>query len=73
MSRPKTITPNSRVTHSSASIDAQQREAMIRKAAYSRAASRGFGPGRQIEDWLAAEAEVDRTLALRDLPRFCTH
>jgi hypothetical protein len=35
-----------------------QREEMIRTAAYFRAQSRGFAPGYEWEDWLAAEAEV---------------
>ena len=35
-----------------------EREAMIRTAAYFRAQSRGFAPGYEWEDWLAAEAEV---------------
>ncbi len=34
---------------------------IVRTAAYFRAESRGFAPGYEIEDWLAAEAEV-RTL-----------
>ena len=35
-----------------------EREAMIRTAAYLRAQNRGFAPGYEWEDWLAAEAEV---------------
>ena len=34
------------------------RESMVRIAAYLRAERRGFAPGYEIEDWLAAEAEV---------------
>jgi len=34
---------------------------MVRTAAYFRAQRRGFAPGYEIEDWLAAEVEV-RTL-----------
>ena len=34
------------------------RETMVRMAAYFRAERRGFAPGYEIEDWLAAEAEV---------------
>ena len=30
----------------------------IREAAYYRAQQRGFSPGYEIEDWLAAEAEI---------------
>ena len=31
---------------------------MIQEAAYFRALRRGFVPGHEFEDWLAAEAEV---------------
>ena len=34
------------------------RESMVRVAAFLRAERRGFAPGYEIEDWLAAEAEV---------------
>jgi hypothetical protein len=37
---------------------------MIAESAYLRAERRGFAPGKEDEDWLAAEAEVDRLLAL---------
>lgn len=36
------------------------RRARIAIAAYYRAERRGFAPGREIEDWLDAEREVDR-------------
>jgi hypothetical protein len=42
------------------SIDRQQ---MISEAAYRYAQARGFEPGHDIEDWLAAEAEVDARLS----------
>lgn len=35
---------------------------MIAEAAYFRAASRGFQGGDPVQDWLAAEAEIDRVL-----------
>jgi hypothetical protein len=35
---------------------------LIAKAAYFRAESRGFAPGHETEDWLAAESEVDAKL-----------
>ena len=35
------------------------RESLVRMAAYLRAERRGFAPGYEIEDWLAAEAEVN--------------
>jgi Protein of unknown function (DUF2934) len=41
------------------------RRAMIAEAAYLRAERRGFAPGGEREDWLAAEAEVDALLKAR--------
>lgn len=38
------------------------RRAMIAEAAYLRAEQRGFESGNEVEDWLAAEAEVDALL-----------
>jgi hypothetical protein len=38
----------------------EQREAMIRDAAYYHYAKRGYAPGHELEDWLAAEAEIER-------------
>lgn len=46
--------------------DPRQREQMIAVAAYFRAQRRDFVPGHELEDWLAAEAEVaDRLAATR--------
>jgi hypothetical protein len=36
------------------------RLALIAQAAYFRSEHRGFQPGHELEDWLAAEAEVDQ-------------
>lgn len=43
-----------------ATVSAEQRHALIERAAYLLAESRGFSPGEELDDWLAAEAEVDR-------------
>jgi hypothetical protein len=43
-------------------VDPQQRVALIARAAYFRAMNRGFAPGHEVADWLAAEAEVDAEL-----------
>ena len=45
-----------------AKISPQRRLDMIAEAAYLRAERRGFGPGDSLEDWLAAEQEVDLLL-----------
>jgi hypothetical protein len=43
-------------------VGPEQRAALIAEAAYFRAEKRGFAPGHEVEDWLAAEAEVDAKL-----------
>jgi len=43
-------------------MDPQQRAGLIARAAYFRALNRGFAPGDELADWLAAEAEVDAEL-----------
>lgn len=43
-------------------VSEEARRAMIAQAAYLRAERRGFAPGGEAEDWLAAEAEVDALL-----------
>jgi hypothetical protein len=40
-----------------------ERRSMIERAAYLRAERRNFTPGYEVEDWLAAEAEVNIRLA----------
>jgi hypothetical protein len=61
---------NSIVTRSSAYQEPQAREAMIAEAAYHRSAHRGFEPGHEVDDWLAAESEIEGALARGDLPLF---
>lgn len=43
-------------------VDPEMRSALIAEAAFFRAEKRGFAPGHETEDWLAAEAEVDAKL-----------
>jgi hypothetical protein len=38
----------------------EQREAMIRDAAYYHYVQRSHTPGHDLDDWLAAEAEIER-------------
>jgi len=47
---------------SSVEISADARRAMIAEAAYLRAEARGFAPGYELDDWMAAESEVDSLL-----------
>jgi Protein of unknown function (DUF2934) len=39
------------------------RQSCIAEAAYYRAEHRHFAPGHELDDWLAAESEVDERLA----------
>lgn len=61
---------NSIVTRSSAYMEPETRDAMIAEAAYFRSAHRGFEPGHELDDWLAAESEIERAVACGGLPRF---
>jgi len=45
-------------------ITAEERQQKIAVAAYFRAEGRNFEPGGELEDWLAAEAQIDETLSL---------
>jgi Protein of unknown function (DUF2934) len=44
------------------------REPLIRRAAYLRSLNRGFQPGKELEDWLAAEQEIDHLIACGAAP-----
>ncbi len=45
------------------SVTPEVRRQMIAEAAYFRAEARGFAPGHELEDWVAAEQEVDLILS----------
>jgi hypothetical protein len=45
-----------------ARIHPAERRKLIEQAAYLRAARRNFAPGGELQDWLEAEAEVERRL-----------
>ena len=41
---------------------AEERQQMIAEAAYFLSQGRNFEPGQELEDWLAAEAQIDNRL-----------
>ncbi len=41
-------------------VTCEERHRLISEAAYLRAERRGFLPGAELEDWLEAEAEIDK-------------
>ena len=43
-------------------VSATERALMIARSAYHRAERRGFAPGHELEDWVAAEREINRLL-----------
>ena len=47
-----------------ANLTPEARHALIAETAYLRAERRGFAPGQETDDWLAAEAEVDALLTV---------
>jgi len=51
------------------SVPEVELRAQISEAAYYRAQQRGFSPGFELDDWIAAEAEVTKRLGLDGPPR----
>jgi len=43
-------------------VTSEERHRLICTAAYYRAQQRHFAPGCELEDWLLAEAEIDRLM-----------
>jgi len=58
--------PSKRATRAPArrkpEVNPEQRRRHVELAAYFMAERHGFTPGREHEDWIAAEAEIDRRL-----------
>lgn len=46
-------------------ISPEERLQLVSLGAYYRAEARGFAPGRELEDWLEAESEVEASLRQR--------
>ncbi len=44
-------------------VNDEERLEMIRVAAYHIAAKRGFGPGSELDDWLAAEQAIKQSVS----------
>jgi hypothetical protein len=60
--RKSTATPSAKIESVTRFVGPEHRAALIAQAAFFRAEKRGFAPGSEVEDWLAAEAEVDAKL-----------
>jgi len=69
--RAKSATPRAKKPSAAAkaptavAVSEDVRRGMIAEGAYLRAERRGFAPGHEEQDWLAAEAEVDALLKAR--------
>jgi hypothetical protein len=48
-----------------AKVDPAERRRLVAEAAYYLAQKRGFTPGHEMQDWTAAEKQVDAILAKR--------
>ena len=70
--RAKTVAPQpaESVHIFSSSRSTGQRNRMVEKAAYYAAERRGFEPGHELEDWLAAEQQIDELLMHTDPSEF---
>ena len=58
---PVTVPPRSLL--GDGGVSAAERTRLIERAAYFRAQRRGFVPGHEVEDWVAAEQEIDQLLS----------
>ena len=58
----KIITKSTKKRSSRKRISAPAKQKMIQEAAYFIAQQRNFSPGNEIEDWLAAESQVNKLL-----------
>lgn len=63
MSKSKSFQAQESGAEPAAAMTPQERESLIQQAAYFHAERRGFSGGAAVEDWLAAEREVDVSLA----------
>jgi hypothetical protein len=50
-------------TTASGAVSPEERNRMVAEAAYYRAEQRGFAEGSPLEDWLAAESQIDAMLS----------
>jgi hypothetical protein len=62
--------PNSIISQRGTFNDPQRRQAMIAEAAYYFAQQRGFHSGHELEDWVAAEQQIDAALAAEQVAAF---
>lgn len=60
--KPTSSSPAAKATPTKAAVTAGERLAMIAEAAYFIAQSRGFGGGKESDDWAQAEKQVDAAL-----------
>lgn len=55
----RTTSPRDTQRHSIATVSAERRHRMIAHVAYYFSQERGFAPGHELDDWLAAERQID--------------
>ena len=56
------VAPDATLSRSQVQTDPVSREQMIAEAAYYLAERRAFEPGHELEDWYAAERDIDESL-----------
>ena len=64
-----TKTPLGTQRHSVVTVSAERRHSMIARAAYYFSERRGFAPGHELDDWLAAESQIDVAAGRCEAPR----
>lgn len=59
---PMPTQPPTSMMSSMSTMSNDERGRMIAERAYFLAAERGFAPGAELDDWLAAEREIDQSI-----------
>jgi Protein of unknown function (DUF2934) len=62
VAQPAPLAEHPSANHTPTFIEPERRHAMICEAAYFLAEQHSFCPGRELEDWLQAEREIDHAL-----------
>lgn len=62
--KPTTSSATARKSKSKINVTPEQRYLMICEAAFYKSEHRGFAPANEVQDWLEAEAEINKLLGM---------
>jgi len=68
---PGVARPDPFLSYGNGVIDPARWHAMVAEAAYYNAERRGFEPGHELDDWVAAISQIDAELTIADRHAIC--